>query len=69
MVLETIPLEALTVTDPLQAMIENVIANLPNFLGLVLALLVVLRQNIKLTDTLVQLIKDCDCGAEPNPKE
>jgi hypothetical protein len=55
--------------DPLQAMIENVIANLPNFLGLVLALLVVLRQNIKLTDTLVQLIKDCDCGAEPNPKE
>lgn len=49
-------------------MIENVIANLPNFLGLVLALLVVLRQNIKLTDTLVQLIKDCDC-AEPGTKE
>lgn len=53
-------------TDPLQVMIENIITQLPNFVGLMLALLVVLRQNIKLTDTLVGMLKDCDCtGDDP----
>ncbi len=49
-------------TDPTQVMIENIVTNLPNFLGLILALMVVLRQNMKLTDTLVQLVKECDCA-------
>lgn len=51
--------------DPMTGLMEQVILQLPNFIGLVLSLLVVLRQNIKLTDTLVQLTKDCDCQEKP----
>lgn len=54
--------------DPTQAFFETIVTQIPNFVGLILALLVVLRQNVKLTDTITQLVHDCDCHEEKPPK-
>lgn len=54
-----------TTPDPMNGMIQQLILQLPNFVGLVLALLVVLRQNMKLSDALIKLIRDCDCKEQP----
>lgn len=48
-----------------ESMLEQIVLNLPNFLGLVLALIVVTRQNIKLTDAMIAMLKDCDCQEKP----
>lgn len=40
-------------------LVTNIITNLPNFAGLMLALIVVMRNNDRLTKALIQMAVDC----------
>jgi hypothetical protein len=40
-------------------LITNIITNLPNFAGLMLALIVVMRNNDRLTKALIDMAKNC----------
>lgn len=40
-------------------LIVNIITNLPNFAGLMLALIVVMRNNDRLTKALIDMARDC----------
>ena len=42
-------------------MLQTLITQLPNFAGLFVSLAVVLRQNSKLTDALIDMTNRCDC--------
>lgn len=42
-------------------LIRNIVLQLPNFAGLALALVLLLRQNAQLTQALIQVSRDCDC--------
>ena len=41
-------------------LITNIITNLPNFAGLIFALIVVMRNNEKLTNALIDMAKHCN---------
>lgn len=41
--------------------LNQIILQLPNFVGLFFALMLVMRQNQKLTDALISMTERCDC--------
>lgn len=47
--------------DAAMTLIESIVLQLPNFAGLTLALILLLRQNNQLTNALISISKDCDC--------
>lgn len=47
--------------DQANQVLQTIVTQLPNFAGLFISLAVVLRQNMKLTDALIDMTNRCDC--------